>query len=227
MLQHVCGLAGRAGAIAAMGRMGKEFLLLLVTAAIAPASVVASAQDIAAIIDDCESCHGRGGASAWKDIPVIGGMSAFYLDAQLHAYQDGYRPCGEVEYPAGPERGLVGDMCEAVDGLDATQIAAIADYFAEQVFIVPDQQADRQLAEQGEELHERLCAKCHSEGGGLAFDDAGILAGQWRGYLQQSFRQFRAGERWQPEKMAPTVEQLDDRDVEALVEFYVTRAPVE
>ena len=111
-----------------MGRMGKEFLLLLVTAAIAPASVVASAQDIAAIIDDCESCHGRGGASAWKDIPVIGGMSAFYLDAQLHAYQDGYRPCGEVEYPAGPERGLVGDMCEALDGLDATQIGNIARY---------------------------------------------------------------------------------------------------
>lgn len=178
-------------------------------------------------IDDCESCHGEGGASSHENIPVIGGMSSFYLDAQLHAYQDGYRPCVEVEYPAGPEQGEMGDMCEEVEGLSDQQISAIADYFAERPFVVPDQETNPDLVAKGENLHQQHCAKCHSEGGGLAFDDAGILAGQWRGYLEQTFEEYRTGERWQPEKMAPKMEQLSDDESSALIEFYVAQEPVE
>lgn len=205
----------------------KLAVMLLVAASTADAVLAAPAQNTQSIIDGCESCHGEGGASKQEDIPVIGGMSAFYLDAQLHAYQDGYRPCEQVQYPAGPEQGEVGDMCEAAEGLSNEQIAQIADYFAGQPFVVPDQQADPALTAKGEDLHQKHCAKCHSEAGGLAFDDAGILAGQWRRYLQQTFREFRSGKRWQPEKMAPKIEQLSDEDVQGLVEFYVSREPVQ
>lgn len=190
-------------------------------------TTAAPSGELERIIDDCESCHGEKGASSHENIPVIGGMSAFYLDAQLHAYQDDYRPCEQVEYPAGPEQGEMGDMCEEVEGLSDEQIAAIADYFAGLPFVVPDQETDPDLVSQGEDLHQQHCAKCHSEGGGLDFDDAGILAGQWRGYLQQTFEEYRSGERWQPEKMTPKMEQLSDDEARALIEFYVAQEPVE
>lgn len=208
--------------------MGVNAAVMLVVIALTTGGVLAApAHSTQAIIEDCESCHGQGGGSKQENIPVIGGMSAFYLDAQLHAYQDGYRPCEQVEYPAGPEQGEMGDMCEDVEGLSDEQISQIADYFAEQPFAVPDQRADPELTARGEDLHQQHCAKCHSEGGGLAFDDAGILAGQWRGYLRRSFQEFRSGKRWQPEKMAPKVEELSDEDVRALVEYYVGQEPVE
>jgi cytochrome c553 len=205
----------------------KAAVMLMFATFTAGGALAAPAQSTQAIIDDCESCHGEGGASKQENIAVIGGMSAFYLDAQLHAYQDGYRPCEQVEYPAGPEQGEIGDMCKEVEGLSDEQIARIADYFAEQPFAVPDQQADPALTAKGENLHQQHCAKCHSDGGGLAFDDAGILAGQWRGYLRQTFQEFRSGARWQPEEMVPKVEELSDEDVRALVEFYVGQEPVQ
>lgn len=187
----------------------------------------APGEDLEAVIEDCESCHGEGGASEHEDIPVIGGMSSFYLDAQLHAYQDEFRPCMEVEYPTGPEKGEMGDMCKEVDGLTEEDIANLADYFADKPFVVPDQEVDAALAAQGEKLHNAHCSKCHSEGGGLDFDDAGILAGQWRPYLRQTFREYLAHERWQPEKMTPKMDQLSEDDVDALIEYYVSQEPVQ
>lgn len=197
-------------------------LALAVAASAAPA-----AEEVSKIIDDCESCHGDGGASKHEEMPVIGGMSAFYLEEQLIAYQEERRPCAEVEYPAGPEKGEMGDMCEEVEGLTEDQIKEIASYFADKPFVVPEQEHDPELAKKGEEVHNAKCRKCHTEGGGLAFDDAGILAGQWRPYLEQAFEEYRNGERWQPEKMKPKMDDLSDGDAEALIEYYVSQEPVE
>jgi len=185
-----------------------------------------AAEDIDTLIRECESCHGEGGASEHEEMPVIGGMSAFYLDAQLHAYQDDFRPCPEAEYPDGPEKGEITDMCEEVEGLSDDAIARIAEHFADKPFVVPEQEVDSALAKEGESLHQQHCRKCHSEGGGLAFDDAGILAGQWRPYLRQTFEDYLAGERWQPEKMKPKMEPLSESDVRALIEYYVSQRPV-
>lgn len=190
----------------------------------APAGIGATTEEI---IDSCEHCHGEGGASEHGAIPVIGGMSAFYLEEQLRAYQNDSRPCQEVEYPAGPKKGELDDMCEEVEGLDDDQIADIALYFDEQPFVVPDQKVDGALAAKGEEIHDSKCSKCHSEGGGLSWDDAGILAGQWRPYLEATFEQYMSGERWQPEKMKPKMDELSESDVDALIEFYVSQEPVD
>jgi sulfide dehydrogenase cytochrome subunit len=191
------------------------------------AASTAGAEDVSKLIEDCESCHGKGGASRRENIPVIGGMSAFYIEEQLRAYREDRRPCHEVEYPAGPEQGEKGDMCAEVENLTEDQIAESAAYFADKPFVAPDQAHDAALAAKGRKIHESNCRKCHSEGGGLAFDDAGILAGQWRPYLRQTFDEYTAGKRWQPEKMQPKIEALGGDEIEALIEFYVSQEPTE
>jgi len=82
------------------------------------------------------------------------------------------------------------------------------------------QKFDPALAKKGKALHERGCEKCHSEGGSLASDDSGILAGQWMPYLTESFKQYSSGKRPMPEKMKPKMQKLDQADVDALVHYY-------
>jgi sulfide dehydrogenase cytochrome subunit len=203
-------------------------LRLALGGAVMIASAWAGAGDnLESSIEGCESCHGKDGASEHEEMPVIGGMSAFYLDAQLRAYQDGYRPCVEIEYPEGPKKGEITDMCKEVKGLTGSEIENIAAYFSEKPFVSPEQEFDSALARTGQGIHDQHCRKCHSEGGGLAFDDAGILAGQWRPYLKHAFVEYREGERWQPEKMQPKIEALSEADIEALIEYYVSQEPVE
>lgn len=192
-----------------------------------PAATANADDDVATILEDCQTCHGKDGASTHEEIPVIGGMSAFYIEEQLRAYQEKRRPCGEIEYPAGPEKGEKGDMCKEVKDLNEDQVAEIAAYFADKPFVVPEQEPDAALAGKGKSVHETNCRKCHTEGGGLAFDDAGILAGQWRAYLNQAFKEYRSGDRWMPEKMKPKIDELSDADIEALVEFYASQEPAE
>lgn len=204
-----------------------NFLPALRLALLAPALFVPalSAQGMPAAAGDCEQCHAAGGASLTPEIPVIGGMSAFYLEEQLLAYQEKRRPCVATSYPDGPKKGEATDMCAAVQALSKAQLTELATYFAEQPFVAAKQPVNSELAAQGGAIHETHCAKCHSEGGGLAFDDAGILAGQWRHYLELTFKEYRSGQREMTEKMKPKIEALSDADVQALVEFYISQEP--
>ena len=51
-------------------------------------------------------------------------------------------------------------------------------------------------------------------------DDAGILAGQWKGYLISTLQDYKNGDRWQPEKMQPATTALGEKDIQALAEYY-------
>lgn len=181
-----------------------------------------SSGDIQGLIDDCAACHGDKGASTNEEFPIIGGMSAFYLEEQLLAYQK-ERPCEQVAYPDGPREGETTDMCEVAKALTEEQIQELAAYYAEQAFVPADQEYDPELAAEGASLYEHHCKKCHSRGGSLAFDDAGILAGQWRHYLEKTFQEYRAKARWQPEKMEPKMDALSDEDVKALIEYFISQ----
>ena len=37
------------------------------------------AADVGKLVEDCANCHGKDGASTESTIPIIGGMSEFYL----------------------------------------------------------------------------------------------------------------------------------------------------
>ena len=66
------------------------------------------------------------------------------------------------------------------------------------------------------------CEKCHSEGGSVAGDEAGILAGQPLKYLQATFKEYSDGSRHQPKKMKEKWDQLKPADQEALIQFYAS-----
>ncbi len=180
----------------------------------------AQAADVEKLVSVCGDCHGKAGASKESDIPIIGGNSVEFLENNLGYYRDGKRDCPETEYRAGEKKGEKSDMCKIVKKLNDEEIKAIADYFSQQRFIRADQTFDPALAQKGKEIHDKYCEKCHSEGGTLAEDDAGMPAGQWMPYLRQAIKAFMSGKRPIPKKMQRRLEKVHAEDVEALVNYY-------
>ena len=107
----------------------KKLLAVLVLAATALAAGTAGAADIAANpkaapnkIEQCIGCHGiadyKTGYPEVYRVPMIGGQSAKYIEAALHAYQKGDRV-----HP---------QMTPTAKTLSEQDIADIAAYYAQQ-----------------------------------------------------------------------------------------------
>lgn len=174
------------------------------------------------LIERCDGCHGKDGVSERTEVPTIAGMSAFVHEGALYWYRDEERPCGEaVEYLQG-ERPAE-DMCEAAAGLSDEQVEALAEHYAALPFVPADQPFDAAKADKGKKIHDRDCARCHTAGGSDPEDDAGILAGQWMGYLRDQFRYYAEGNREQPEKMKEKMDPLSETDTEALLHYYASQ----
>ena len=176
--------------------------------------------DVGAVLETCASCHGKDGASTESGAPIIGGYSAKYLADSLANYKNKARPCPEVKYSAGPQKGQSGDMCTIAGKLSDADMAAVADYLSKKPFVRAAQTADAAKAEKGKAIHETHCMKCHEDGGSSPDDDAGILAGQWMPYIRHTFEEFSSGKRPIPKKMKPKFDELTKDDVDALVNYY-------
>ncbi|WP_341936452.1 c-type cytochrome [Marinimicrobium sp. C2-29] len=170
----------------------------------------------------CASCHGEKGISQDGDIPIIAGASAFFLENQLFLFRDKGRPCAGELFSQREEPPPEPDHCALAADWSDDDIAKIAGYFSKLPHQSAEQSVDAALAQTGKAIHEQSCDRCHAEGGSLALDDAGILAGQWRPYLIRTLKSFRADERWQEEKMAEATSDLSDDDIKALAEYYVS-----
>ena len=170
----------------------------------------------------CADCHGKDGASTESDIPTLGGLSEQYLLDSMAAYRDKKRPCPESKFRAGDAKRAKTDMCRVATQLGA-DTAAVAKHLAAKPFVKAKQPFDAAQAARGKQLHEQACEKCHSDGGTLAEDDAGILAGQWTPYLRASFDEFGKGARPMPEKMKPKFEPLKPDELEALLHYYASQ----
>lgn len=180
----------------------------------------ARAADLAELVDACADCHGPDGASTDPHVPIIGGFSEPYTTDSMIAYKEEERPCPEAEYLSGDKKGQKTTMCEIAKDLSDKEIEQLAKYYAEKPFVRAKQEFDAALAEKGKEIHESSCKKCHAEGGSLASDDSGILAGQWMPYMEQAFKEFGSGERPMVKKMKPKFKKLEPADIEALVHYY-------
>ena len=168
------------------------------------------AADVNKLVENCANCHGKDGVSTVSDVPIIGGYSAPYISDSLTAYKKKERPCGQKI-----------DMCQAAKDLSDADIKQVAQHFAGKKFVRAQQKFDPALAKKGKEIHERSCDKCHSEGGSLASDDSGILAGQWMPYLDETFKEYSSGKRPMPKKMKPKIEKLEKAALVALVNIHV------
>lgn len=187
------------------------------------ALVLCVAPALAAADELCADCHGKDGASTESDVPVIGGLSEQYLLDSMAAYRDHKRPCPESEFRAGDRKRPKTDMCKVAAKESPEDIARIAKALSAKPFVKPKQAFDAAKAATGKKVHDAQCEKCHSEGGSLAEDDSGILAGQWLPYLRASFEEFAAGKRPLPEKMKPKFEPLKPEEREALLNYYASQ----
>jgi sulfide dehydrogenase cytochrome subunit len=179
------------------------------------------AADVNKLVETCANCHGKGGASTESEVPIIGGYSSEFLVNNLKAYKSQERACPETEYKAGSKKGSKTDMCKMVKDLKDDDIKQVAQYFSKQKFVRAKQQKfDSALAAKGKEVHEIYCEKCHSEGGTVAKDEAGMPAGQWMPYLKHAFDEFNTGKRPITKKMKAKMDELESADIDALINYY-------
>ena len=114
-------------------------------------------------------------------------------------------------------------MCAVVADLSDDDIEALGDAYAELPFVAATQEFDAALAATGAAIHEAECDRCHSEGGANVEDEASILAGQWMGYLEDTFAQYASGDRPQDKKMKEKMDALSADDTKALIHYYASQ----
>ena len=206
-----------------LGTQMKLALLLTFSFAAIPATILASDSPEATTASAavCAECHGKDGASTQLDVPIIGGFSAMALEEDLFAFRDEVRPCRITYYRAGAPDRPTTDMCRISADLSDDEIVQIAAFYASKTFVPAKQQPDPEKAARGEKIHKDLkCILCHAKGGSDPADDAGILAGQWIGYLTMALMDFRDRKRWIPKSMEAKFQNMTDQDIEDLAHFY-------
>jgi sulfide dehydrogenase cytochrome subunit len=142
-------------------------------------------------------------------------MSAAYIGDTLAAYAAGDRPSAKYT-PAG---GSESDMQTVAKGLSKADMAAVAEHYAGQAYKPREQGGDAALMAQGKAVFQKRCEKCHSDSGSVAEDDAGLLLGQGKAYLQSQFDAFASGSRHMPKKMAKSFKKVSDADKSAIIEY--------
>ena len=180
---------------------------------------IAARADVAATAETCNECHGVASMGAEHGVPNIAGLSEFYHADQLYFYQEGERPCVDIEAPDGTTT----NMCEIVADMSEDDMGAIAAHYAEMPFEPAQQAFDTALAAKGQEIHDRDCERCHTEGGANIDDDAGILAGQWMPYMDMVFKMYMSGERAQDDQMKKKMDPLSEDDLTALLHYYASQ----
>lgn len=183
----------------------------------------ASAQDLASIIENCNGCHGDDGVSQWSDVPTIAGLPEFTHADALFFFRDNERPCSESEYRQGDTSRPATTMCDVVADLDDGTLEDIAAHYVAIPFVSAQQEFDAGLAATGKAIHDSECDKCHSDAGMNPEDEAGILGGQWMGYMEATFAEYASGDREQDKKMQEKMDALSEEDEKALLHFYASQ----
>jgi sulfide dehydrogenase cytochrome subunit len=175
-------------------------------------ATVAEGASAEAISYTCAGCHGFMGSSTGPATPTIAGASSEYILEMMKAYRDGTAAST-----------IMGRIAK---GYTDEQYELMGEFFSKQKFVVAQQEHDAALAKKGAKLHDKYCEKCHAEGGTSAEDDSGILAGQWKPYLEFTMADFMAGTREMPKKMKKKVKKLNEKEgdagMEALLNFYAS-----
>jgi len=201
----------------------KSFYFTFVSLALGMFASISSAQDLAAVVDNCNGCHGDDGVSQWSDVPTIAGVPEYVHADALYFFRDEERPCSEVEYKQGDTSRPATTMCAVVADLSDEMLDELAAYYFELPFVAAQQEFDAGLAAAGKAVHDEACDKCHSDGGANPDDEAGILAGQWMGYLEATFAEYASGARSQDKKMKEKMDALSDADTTALIHYYASQ----
>ncbi|MDH4125518.1 MAG: cytochrome c-553 [Gammaproteobacteria bacterium] len=203
----------------------RTYRLILTAAALCFAwlQIPLASADVGDLDENCDGCHGESGVSTEGDVPSIAGVSAFVLEEYMLEYRDRVRPCRESKYRSGDLDRPATDMCTIAEELTDEQITELAEHFAAKTYVPAQQAFDAALAAEGSKIHRRSCEKCHSDGGSLAEDEAGMLAGQWMPYLEQVFADYASGQRnMMEDTMKEKIDELDAASITALLHYYAS-----
>ena len=192
-----------------MGCKKKALVALIGSVFMVGASQALAGASALAMANTCAGGHGTEGKSVGPASPNLAGISESYFIDSMTGFKEGTRPATI--------------MNRIAKGYSEEQIEAMAGYFAGLPVYTANVPHDAGKAKSGAEVYDKGCAKCHDEGGKLADDDAGILAGQWLPYLQYSMADFQAGHREMPKKMKKQVEKLSDAELEAALHYFASQ----
>jgi sulfide dehydrogenase cytochrome subunit len=183
-------------------------LALLAGGLAVSSSLWAAASTPAMLSNTCGGCHGTNGASAGPSMPILAGQPAEYIVESMKKFKSGERPSS-----------IMGRLAKAYSDDD---FRAMGEFFGEKKFIRRSQAVDAAKVAKGKQVHEQNCKKCHQEGGRES-EDGGVIAGQWKEYLQISMSDFRSKARPMPKKMAEKFEGLNQDELDALIHFYASQ----
>jgi len=192
-----------------MRRSRVQLLLTCFVILILPVSVFASPP----AWETCDECHGVDGMGrGFPMVPVIAGMPAEHIEEAIFAYVDEARRC--VREPR---------MCETVAELSESEVAEVAEYYADKERGSSHEEFDKDLAAEGAVLHQRHCSTCHLPPDHEDVADAvGIpLHGQRSEYLRYAVEAYLTGDREALlDVMAEELRKLEPGDLGVLVNYY-------
>ncbi len=163
----------------------------------------------------CAGCHGTNGVSNGPASPSLAGIDYDYMVDSMKKFQ------------AGERNSTI--MTRIAKGYDDADIEAMSKYFSEKKYVLASQEFDADAAKRGKKLHQKYCKNCHGDTGVSedSDDDSGMLAGQWKPYLNYTFADYQAGEREMGKKMKKKFKSLHkkagDKGVADLIEFYASQ----
>ena len=180
------------------------------------------ADELEALVADCDGCHGANGASTEGDIPVIGGQSGVSIEKALRQFQNWGRPCKRSSYRHGDTSRPAKNMCEISEALSIENIKSLAQFYDRQDFAPAVQEFDEAKALAGANLYTLYCITCHPRDGSEP-GYAGRLAGQWKPYLKRTFGQISSGEWPVPKIMARKMSSFSKEETEALLNYFASQ----
>lgn len=163
----------------------------------------------------CAGCHGTNGISNGPASPSLAGIDYDYMVEAMKKFQ------------AGERRSTI--MTRIAKGYDDADIEAMSKFFSEKKHVMASQKFDAEAAKRGKKLHQKYCKNCHGDNGISedTDDDSGVLAGQWKPYLNYTFADYQAGEREMGKKMKKKFKSVHkkagDKGVADLIEFYASQ----
>ena len=171
----------------------------------------------------CSECHQQDGNSKDKNIPRIAGISAILTFDILDQFKSGDRKSKTIKSKAAKNKDSIEmNMNEIAKELKTNEIEAISLFLANQTSKPTTQKYDENLANTGKEIHMDLCENCHVDEGTNNVEDASILRGQWKNYLQSQFEALSEKKRYMPRRMKKRFRKLTEEDKKALIEFYIS-----
>ncbi len=163
----------------------------------------------------CVNCHGVDGLAGENlNAPVIAGMPAAHIEEAIYAYRNGARQCRFEPM-----------MCETVMQISEERIAELAEFYAALPRASSRECYDVKLAFRGKEIHDQLCSGCHlpPEHSDVALALGIPLHGQRKAYLRYALESYLDGRRKKLlEAMARKINQLEEGDIDALVNYYAS-----